>query len=242
MPRGPVTETSGTRAERVNGHFDDDAEGYQELRAGRQFDRRLARTLAFLAEARPDDLVLEIGAGTGGMLEAMSTARPDLRFVGVEPLENYVDHVRGRWEGHDPDRRQIVHGTGELLPDLLDEPARWVVSHDVLHHVDDIDATARAAADVTTDDARWLSVEPNRANPWVAAYHIAAPGERLFNRRAFIATAGRHGWRSVERFRMFLIPHAVHAPSERLVRLEDRYEHLPVVSGAVGVVLARSLA
>ncbi|HEX2564245.1 MAG TPA: class I SAM-dependent methyltransferase [Acidimicrobiales bacterium] len=234
-----MTSDSGT-TKRVNGHFDDDAQRYQQLRAGRQFGRRLARTLDFLAGARPDDLVLEIGAGTGGLLEAMADARPDLRYLGVEPLANYVDFARDRWAGRDAERLSMVHGTAERLGDLVDEPARWVVSHDVLHHVDNIGATAGAAAAVSTSDARWLAIEPNRANPWVAVYHLAAPGERLFNQRAFVATAERRGWRATERFRMFLIPHAVHSPSDRLVRLEDRYEHLPVVSGAVGVVLERS--
>ena len=233
-----TTDSSPTK--RVNGHFDDDAERYQQLRAGRQFGRRLDRTLRFLADARADDLVLEIGAGTGGLLEAMADARPDLRYRGVEPLENYVEFATARWSSRDAERLRVVHGTAEHLADLVDEPARWVVSHDVLHHVDDIDATAGAVASVTTDDARWLAVEPNRANPWVAAYHLAAPGERLFNQRAFVATAARRGWRATDRFRMFLIPHAVASPPEALVRLEERYEHLPVVSGAVGVVLEKS--
>jgi ubiquinone/menaquinone biosynthesis C-methylase UbiE len=224
---------------RVNGHFDADAAGYQRLRAGRQFQRRLARTLDFLADAPADGLVVEIGAGTGGMLEALADARPDLRFLGVEPLDNYVEFAQGRWADRDPERLRIVVGTAEHLGDQAEQPAARVVSHDVLHHVDDIAATIRAVTDVTEPGARWLAVEPNRANPWVAAYHIAAPGERLFNQRAFLAEATGAGWQVADRFRMFLIPHAVASPPPVLQTLEDRYEHLPVVSGAVAAVLVR---
>jgi len=225
---------------RVNGHFDADAEGYQRLRAGRQFQRRLARTLDFLADTPPGETVVEIGAGTGGMLEALADARPDLRFLGVEPLANYVEFARARWEDRDPERLRIVLGTAERLDLHTDTPASRFVSHDVLHHVDDIAATTQAVAAAAAPGARWLAIEPNRANPWVAAYHIAAPGERLFNQRAFLATASGAGWRVVERFRMFLIPHALASPPAALQALEDRYEHLPVVSGAVGAVLGRS--
>jgi ubiquinone/menaquinone biosynthesis C-methylase UbiE len=224
---------------RVNGHFDADAAGYQRLRAGRQFQRRLARTLDFLADAPADGLVVEIGAGTGGMLEALADARPDLRFLGVEPLDNYVEFAQARWADRDPRRLRIVVGTAEHLGDQTEQPAARVVSHDVLHHVDDIAATIRAVTDVTEPGARWLAVEPNRANPWVAAYHIAAPGERLFNQRAFLAEATGAGWQVADRFRMFLIPHAVASPPAVLQTLEDRYEHLPMVSGAVGAVLVR---
>ncbi len=223
---------------RVNGHFDADAGAYQRLRAGRQFQRRLARTLDFLADAPADGLVVEIGAGTGGMLEALADARPDLRFLGVEPLDNYVEFAQTRWAHRDPERLRIAVGTAERLGDHTDGAAR-VMSHDVLHHVDDIPATIRAVTAVTEPGARWLAVEPNRANPWVAAYHIAAPGERLFNQRAFLAEATSAGWQVADRFRMFLIPHALASPPAVLETLEDRYEHLPVVSGAVGAVLAR---
>jgi SAM-dependent methyltransferase len=224
---------------RVNGHFDADAAGYQRLRAGRQFQRRLARTLGFLADARADGLVIEIGAGTGGMLEALADARPDLRFLGIEPLDNYVEFAQARWADRDPDRLRIVVGTAERLADHTDQAAARVVSHDVLHHVDDMAATVRAVTAATEPGGRWLAVEPNRANPWVAAYHIAAPGERLFDQRGFLAEATRAGWLVADRFRMFLIPHAMASPPPVLERLEDRYEHLPVISGAVGAVLVR---
>lgn len=227
---------------RVNAQFDDDPEGYLSLRSGRQFERRRARTLDFLVDARPGDLVVEIGAGTGALLEALADARPDLCFLGVEPLANYVAFARSRWEGGDSERLRIVEGTAEELDRAVDRPARWIVSHDVLHHVADIPLVARLATKVATDDARWLAVEPNRANPWVALYHVVTPGERLFNQRAFLDTARAAGWLVSERFRFLLIPHAVASPSPLLTKLEDRYEHLPVVSGAVGAVLVRSPA
>ena len=156
------TEERAREETRVNAQFDDDPEGYLELRAGRQFGRRLARSADFLSEAQPDDLVLEIGAGTGGLLEGLAGARPDLRFLGVEPLPNYVAFARSRWEGRDQDRLRIVEGSAEELNRVVDEPARWIVSHDVLHHVDDIPTVCQRAAKVTTDGC---PVAGHRAQP-----------------------------------------------------------------------------
>lgn len=225
---------------RINGRFDDDAEGYDALRAGRQFERRVEVTLRALDGTSADDLVVEIGAGTGALLATLAAARPDLRFLGVEPLATYADLAQTRWSGTDAGRVRVVQGKAESLADLVDDAAARVVSHDVLHHVESIDHTIRAIVDVTRPDARWIAVEPNRLNPWVAAYHLAVPGERLFNQRTFLASARRAGWHVDERFRMFLIPHAVASPPPALVRLERRYERLPVVSGAVGMVLSRA--
>lgn len=223
-----------------NSLFDDDPEKYAELREGWLFERRVRHVVDFLAAARPGDVVLEIGPGTGGLLERLAAARPDLRFRGVEPIGSYVKYASDRWTDHDPEHLRMLHGFAEDLDELDLEPADWVLSNDVLHHVLDFTRTAAAVAAVAKPWAQWLAIEPNPQNPWVVWYHTRTPGEQVFRERRFLAAAAATGWELCGREHLFLVPQALKRPPRSLVTLERVFERLPVISGGTALRLSRT--
>ena len=113
-------------------------------------------------------------------------------------------------------------GPGELV-DL-------VLSNDVLHHVGDQSATARAARVAARPGATWLAIEPSWINPYVCYYHLRTPGERLFFPRRFLEAAADSGWRLVGTRRLFLIPTAIADPPEWLRGAERILERAPLLS------------
>jgi SAM-dependent methyltransferase len=70
------------------------AESY-DLLMGR-WSRRLAPLLVRFADVRNGDHVLDIGSGTGALADAVATAAPSARVVGIDRSEPYVALARAR--------------------------------------------------------------------------------------------------------------------------------------------------
>jgi len=188
--------------------------------------------------ARPGDVVLEVGCGTGGLLRRLSAERPDLRFRGVEPLESYVEFC-GRQSTVDADRLTVVQGFAENLGTLDLPKADWILTNDVLHHVDDFLLATQGLAAVSQPWAQWLSIEPNPQNPWVIWYHTRTEGERVFHARTFLKAARESGWELLNSDRLFLVPQAIRQPPKVLQLAERGAERMPVISGGLLLHLSR---
>ncbi|MFZ4517539.1 MAG: class I SAM-dependent methyltransferase [Microthrixaceae bacterium] len=221
----------------LNAQFDDDPDGYDARREGWLFERRLRELRLHLDTLRDGDTVVEVGSGTGLLLRRLAAERPALRFVGVEPIEGYVDFARSR-AAELPNLRFEV-GTGERLAESDPGRADLVLTNDVLHHVEDLDATCAGVGDVARPWTQWVAIEPNPQNPWVIWYHTRTEGEALFRPRAFLAAAARHGWSAVQRAHLFLVPQAIARPPRPLVLAERGLERLPVLSGGSLIRLVR---
>lgn len=129
----------------LNAGYDDDPSGYDRLRSGWMQRRRVDRFADVLSSARAGDTVLELGSGTGAILEALAERRPDLHLVGVEPIGKYVKFAAQRLSGVGAGAT-IREGTAEEVDQLGLPPVDWVISSDVLHHVTDESAAAEAVA------------------------------------------------------------------------------------------------
>ena len=239
-----TSASSGSRSgTRLNASHDDDAEGYDAQRRGSWMSsRRLAYALEHLDREAPS-LVLEVGSGTGALLLDVAAARPSLRFVGVEPLPNYVEYANARALELGVANVTFCEGTGESLPvEVTGQSFDMVLSTDTLHHVVDLAAVTRNVHAVTRPGGAWLAMEPNRLNPYMLAYHLMTAGERNFSPQRFLRGARAAGWSKDGFDRLFLIPSAVASPSPWMQRAERRLERVPVLAGGVAVLLRKPAA
>lgn len=206
---------------------------YEALRDTWLNRHRADYVLDSLSEVRPGARVLEIGSGTGYLLLALAKSRPELEYVGVDPLPNYIEHSRNRaTETGLPVRFEI--GYAEDLGGLLAEtPVDVILSNDTLHHVADIEATAAQLAAVSAPGAIWVAIEPSNLNPYIVARHFLEEGERNFHPRSFRAAARRAGWEPVSQRYLFAIPPVIADPPRWMTRMEPLVERIPVVAGGV---------
>lgn len=226
--------TTGPR----NSVYDNDAAGYDRLRCG-WIERRRAEFIAgrLTGYGLPAGaLVVEIGSGAGGLLNGLGRRFADLRFLGIEPLANYVDFARAAA----PSNVSYVVATAEDAARALPEGPRLALSNDVLHHLPSYAAAARGLAQRAAAGCRWLAMEPNHWNLYTFLKQSTGYGERNFHPGAFAQAAGREGWRLDRREYLFLIPPFVKQPPAWMKAMERRLERVPILAG--GVCLEFSLA
>ena len=84
--------------------------------------------------AEPGQRVLDLGCGTGDILQFL----PDVRYLGYDISERYVEHARRRFG-----QRGEFHCAG-ITEDMPVETSSFdlAIAHGVLHHVDDATATS----------------------------------------------------------------------------------------------------
>lgn len=225
----------------LNSHYDDDPERYAAKRQGWLNARRRQRMVEFLGAAESGQRVLDLGAGTGELAMAVAEARPDLTVTGVEPLESYVAFAKERAAERGLGNVEFVQGFAEELDSVLPSGSvDWLVSSDVLHHVADEQAAVASISAACAPGARWLSIEPNRWNPYIAQFQAFTRGERNFRAGPFLKIASACGWRLDRRGYLFLIPSAIAEPKEWMKKLEEQFEGLPPLGGAVTLELVKS--
>lgn len=221
----------------LNARHDEDPEGYDRLRAG-WLNRRRAQHFHDRVDAARPDSVVEVGCGTGRMLVELAAAFPEVRFIGLEPLADYVRFGQDLITTRGLPNIELHHATGEDMGSVVGpETIDLVLSSDVLHHVSSLPTVIRNVRRVMRPGASWSLVEPNPGNPYVGLFQALTDGERNFWARQFIRSAAAAGLEVVHRGRLFLIPARVEQPPEWLISLERRLERAPILGGAVRLEL-----
>jgi SAM-dependent methyltransferase len=104
------------------------------------------------AQAGDEFTVLDLGCGTGANFAELLARRPNIRYIGVEPLGGAAEQARRTLLG-----AQIINDTAY---DVSVEPAHAVVSFSVLEHVVDRPRyVAAAARNVRTDGRIYLNYD-----------------------------------------------------------------------------------
>jgi len=227
-------------AESLNATWDGDAAGYDALRNTWLNQRRDIYCLNFLSRAKSGDTVFELGAGTGSSLIWLASQRPDLIFVGIEPLKNYCEYATAKAEALNLPNVTFLCGYGEDAQRIFEARPRasWILSTDVLHHVQDLRVTAKQMHYISADGAQWLSFEPSYLNPYIFYYQATAPGERNFWPGQFLK-ASESTWNLSSKTYITVIPSFIPQPSSLLKGLERALEGLPVVCGRRVSVFSR---
>lgn len=101
------------------------------LGLGRAFHQEVAR----LARVQPGERVLDLGCGTGTLLETLMTLRPDASYVGVDPDPQVLAIASGKLGRRHP-AVQLLTGYGDHLP-VADSAFDLVVSTLTFHHLTD---------------------------------------------------------------------------------------------------------
>ncbi len=216
---------------RFNSHYDENPEYYDRLRTCWLNTRREAFISARLIRYQlpANALVLEIGSGTGKLLNSLGRRFPSLSFVGIEPIAGYVEYARITA----PENVRYVVRTLDEAGRANEGGALVVLSNDVLHHLPSYEGAVEAAHRLAASGCRWLALEPNAKNPYSFLRQGLGYGERNFWPRPFRHCAEQEGWRAVAEGHLFLVPPFITAPPFWMKRLERMLERVPVLAGGV---------
>ncbi len=197
-----------------------------------QFISALIDTLRLPASSR----VLEVGSGTGAMLDQLGAAYPHLAFEGLEPLSAYVAFAKERCSA----KNVCYHeGTAEGADRVVSEPVDLILSNDVLHHLRSEPEAMAALTQLSQKGCRWVLIEPNPLNLYAFLGQALKSGERNFRPRAFRSLAEEAGWTVRSRGTVFLIPPFVKEAPAWLRALERMLERVPFLGGGVWMELER---
>lgn len=102
------------------------------------FGRAFKRAVVELADVQPGEAVLDLGCGTGTLLQALVARHPDARLTGIDPDHRVLDVARRRLRPGEPGagRVELVEGYAQELP-FPDGSFDLVVSTLIFHHLPD---------------------------------------------------------------------------------------------------------
>jgi SAM-dependent methyltransferase len=151
-----LAEVRRARAEQAARYFAAHAANWDELRALHIPEERVEAVIADLVGAAPLHAVLDLGTGTGRMLELL--APHATRAVGVDQSPQMLAVARARLEKAGLRNVQLRQGDIYALPverDFYD----LVIVHQVLHYLDDPARAVREAARALRPSGRLLIVD-----------------------------------------------------------------------------------
>lgn len=164
-PHDPVTATDldrlalvhGRRAANAQQYFSDIARQWDEVRSLHAPDDVVEAAIVDVAAAEPYATVLDLGTGTGRMLQLLVT--PDVeRAVGLDSSHSMLAVARSNLERAEV--RQVDLRQGDVYSPPLDPDAfDLVVIHQVLHYLDDPSRAIREAARLLAPGGRLLIVD-----------------------------------------------------------------------------------
>ena len=141
--RERLEEVRALRAERAQAYFADNAANWDSLRAQHIPETEVEAEIAALIPADGIDLLVDLGTGTGRMLEIFGS-RAD-RAIGFDVSPDMLALARAKLDATRLQNCQVRQGDCNNVP-LEDATADVVILHQVLHFLDDPQRTLSEAS------------------------------------------------------------------------------------------------
>jgi ubiquinone/menaquinone biosynthesis C-methylase UbiE len=154
--RGRLAEVRRARAEQAARYFAAHAADWDQLRALHIREERVEAAVAELLGKAPLDAVLDLGTGTGRMLELVAPRAG--RAVGIDQSPQMLALARARIEKAGLRNVQLRQGDMYALP-VEHDRYDLVIIHQVLHYLDDPARAVREAARALRPAGRLLIVD-----------------------------------------------------------------------------------
>jgi SAM-dependent methyltransferase len=151
-----LAEIRAQRVAEMLAYFEAHADGWDGIRSLHVADEEVEGAILRALEGRPCGHVLDIGTGTGRMIELLA---PRARTaVGIDSSPAMLRVARGKLEAASLGQCQVRHGDMNALPQQ-DGSVDTVLIHQVLHYAEDPAAAIGEAARVLAPGGRLLIVD-----------------------------------------------------------------------------------
>jgi len=154
--RARLAEVRRTRADQAARYFAAHAANWDELRALHVAEEKVEAAIRESIGAAPVDALLDLGTGTGRMLEFLAPSAN--RAVGVDQSPQMLSLARARLERAGLRNVQLRQGDLYALP-VERDTYDLVIIHQVLHYLDDPSRAVREAARALRPGGRLLIVD-----------------------------------------------------------------------------------
>ncbi len=144
--RERLAEVRAERAERAQAYFAANATQWDSLRANHIPETAIEERMGELIGRRNIDLLVDLGTGTGRMLEIFGTRAT--RAVGFDISTDMLTIARAKLDELAAENCQVRQGDCANVP-LEDNVADIVILHQVLHFLDDPQRAVNEAARIT---------------------------------------------------------------------------------------------
>jgi ubiquinone/menaquinone biosynthesis C-methylase UbiE/DNA-binding transcriptional ArsR family regulator len=187
--RARLAEVRQTRADQAARYFAAQAANWDEVRAMHVPEERVEAAIRKAIGAGPVDALLDLGTGTGRMLELLGPLAT--RAVGVDQSPHMLSVARVRIERAGLRNAQLRQGDLYAMPvepDFYD----LAIMHQVLHYLDDPSRAIREAARALRPGGRLLIVDfaPHEEETLRAAHAHRRLGFAAGEIAGFMAAAG----------------------------------------------------
>ncbi len=144
--RERLAEVRAERAARAQAYFAANAAQWDRLRANHIPETTVEERMGELIGSRNIDLLVDLGTGTGRMLEIFGTRAT--RAVGFDISPDMLTIARAKLDELEAENCQVRQGDCANVP-LEDNVADIVIMHQVLHFLDDPQRAVNEAARIT---------------------------------------------------------------------------------------------
>ena len=148
-----LDEVRAARAEAAARYFRDNAAQWQKLRALHVREADVEAAMLRLAGAQPVRLLVDLGTGTGSVLQSFAGAAA--QAIGIDTSREMLAIARANIEKAGHRHIQLRHGDIYALP-FADGSADLVTIHQVLHFLDDPGRALTEAARILEPGGRLL--------------------------------------------------------------------------------------